>query len=55
MASVTVYIKDVHLEAAAIEAGVAPYQYIARLRRMYVANLHEDLKWVIEDIQETGV
>jgi len=26
-----------------------------RLQAMYESNLHEDLKWVVQDIQEVGV
>jgi len=43
------------LASAAEEADCLPQQILMRLQAMYESNLHEDLKWVVQDIQEVGV
>jgi hypothetical protein len=53
--NVSVNINMQHAEQAAEEAGCTVYDVLMRLRGMYEANLHEDLKWVVQDIQECGL
>ena len=48
-------IENALIVEARIEAGCTGPEIIKRLEAMYRANLHEDLKWVIEDILEVGV
>ena len=43
------------LAVAAEEAGCTRHDIQERLEAMYESNLHEDLKWVVSDIQEAGV
>ena len=55
MHTLSIDIERRHLDAAALEANCTRPDIIKRIEAMYRANLHEDLKWVTQDIQEVGV
>jgi hypothetical protein len=43
---------DQWVKDAAKEAGCKPNDIVTRLKALYEANLYEDLKWILHDMQE---